>query len=248
MTNKQKPHPPKGKNNSGRSKAVKIQARQAERHTQDVVAISPKTLVRSILPDKYHCILKYTSSKTYTSSTGGIVGSTNTFRLNGLHDPDITGTGHQPYGYDQITPFYSSYTVKSCKINIIVTGVDDSSNYLAWMVQPQGSTTTLAGLSIETISEYDETNYLVLGQSSSGIPNQQVRLPTLNLPKLEGLSWQAYFGNSNYRASVGSNPSQGTSFVVGIGNAAGTTGKNATLTIEFLFDAYFEGRKSLPQS
>ncbi len=205
-------------------------------------------MIRSILPDRYHCVFKYCSSKQYSSSTGGIVGSTNTFRLNGLHDPDVTGAGHQPYGYDQITPFYASYTVRRAWATITVTGVDDSSTFLAYMIQPQGSSTTLAGLTLEQVSEYDETNFVVLGQSSSGVPNQQVTIPLIDLPKLEGFSWPAYYGNSNYRASVGSNPSQGSQLVLGVGNAAGTTGKVATLTIEIFFDSYWEGRKSLPQS
>jgi hypothetical protein len=34
-----------------------------------------------------------------------------TFNANGLFDPDQTGTGHQPLGYDQFTPDYNRYRV-----------------------------------------------------------------------------------------------------------------------------------------
>ena len=253
MTKTTLPTPPKtGKANrrvrpSPNNSSI-AQVRQIEQHTQLRTNVAASSMIRSIIPDKYHCTLKYCSSKQYTTGTGGIVGTTNTFRLNGLYDPDTTGVGHQPYGFDQITPFFSSYTVRKVWIAITVTGVDDSSTFLAWMVQPQSSTTTLASTTLEQVSEYDEMNFVMLGQSTSGVPNQQVTLPPIDLPKLEGLSWQAYYGNSNYRGLVATNPAQGSQFVVGIGNAAGTVSKVATLTIEIFFDAYFEGRKSLPQS
>jgi hypothetical protein len=223
--------------------------RRVEQHAVDVTRIPQSTMVRSIIPDRYHCVLKYCSTKQYTSGTGGIVGTTNTFQLNGLYDPDITGAGHQPYGFDQITPFFSVYTVRRAWATITISGVDDASTYLAWMIQSNNSSSTLASSTLEQVSEYDEMNFLLLGSAVSGIPNQQVTIPILDLPKLEGLTWDAYLGNANYRALTASgNPSAGTKLVLGVGNAAGTVSKVATLTIEIFFDSYFEGRKSLPQS
>lgn len=37
----------------------------------------------------------------------------NTFNCNSLYDPDQSGTGHQPSGYDQISAMYSRYVVLS---------------------------------------------------------------------------------------------------------------------------------------
>lgn len=45
--------------------------------------------------------------------------STKVFRGNSLFDPDYTGTGNQPYGYDQLcssTTFFNNYNVRSSKI------------------------------------------------------------------------------------------------------------------------------------
>jgi len=38
------------------------------------------------------------------------------FSANGLYDPDITGTGHQPMGFDQMMAFYNHYEVIGAKI------------------------------------------------------------------------------------------------------------------------------------
>lgn len=40
------------------------------------------------------------------------------FRGNSLFDPDFTGTGHQPYGFDQWNNFYERYTVVGCSIRV----------------------------------------------------------------------------------------------------------------------------------
>jgi len=43
------------------------------------------------------------------------------FRGNSLFDPDETGFGVQPYGYDQTTAIYSSYMVLASKITVFFT-------------------------------------------------------------------------------------------------------------------------------
>lgn len=40
------------------------------------------------------------------------------FNLNSLFDPDRTGAGHQPMGYDQLTPLYNKYRVYSVDYDI----------------------------------------------------------------------------------------------------------------------------------
>jgi len=42
----------------------------------------------------------------------------NVFRGNNIYDPDKTGTGGQPLGYDQIAPFFGRYCVTKSRINI----------------------------------------------------------------------------------------------------------------------------------
>lgn len=45
------------------------------------------------------------------------------FSANGLYDPNITGTGHQPMGFDQLSAIYDHYLVRGAKITVtFVTG------------------------------------------------------------------------------------------------------------------------------
>lgn len=43
------------------------------------------------------------------------------FQLNSLWDPDTTGAGHQPYGYDEVTDFVTQYRVIACKWKLVMS-------------------------------------------------------------------------------------------------------------------------------
>lgn len=47
--------------------------------------------------------------------------STYQFRLNSLYDFDLTGTGHQPYYFDQMMAVYDHYTVIGTKVTVTWT-------------------------------------------------------------------------------------------------------------------------------
>lgn len=60
--------------------------------------------------------LPYVTSALVDPGAGTI--GTYVMRANSLFDPDVTSTGHQPRGYDQVMPFYNHYTVLGSKITI----------------------------------------------------------------------------------------------------------------------------------
>lgn len=54
------------------------------------------------------------------------------FRLTSLYDPDLTGTGHQPRGYDQLSTIYTGYLVLGVKYDIeLVYNTDADSGGVA---------------------------------------------------------------------------------------------------------------------
>lgn len=50
---------------------------------------------------------------------------------NGLWDPDISGTGHQPIGFDQMMLFYDHYTVIAAKIKVFIQNESDQHPIIA---------------------------------------------------------------------------------------------------------------------
>jgi len=209
----------------------------------------PRTIqLREIMPSKRFATLKYCSSKSYSTGASGITGSAQIYALNGLYDPDVTGVGHQPYGYDQLMTFYDIYTVRSVQINFTIVGSEDPGNFIAWLVKPYFSGATIASSTLESVSEVELSHFAMLNPSTSAVPSQQIRLPRINLPTLEGMPWESFVGNNNYRAANSGNPSYTSQLHVALGNASGLATKTATIITEIYFDGFFESRTNLPQS
>lgn len=53
------------------------------------------------------------------------------FSANSLNDPDVTGTGHQPYGYDQMGLFFGRYCVTYSTIKVIFSATDTGADSLS---------------------------------------------------------------------------------------------------------------------
>lgn len=72
----------------------------------------------TVLPDTYFCKLVYYEHVTGVGD-GGLTSLRYRFRGNSCFDPNATGVGHQPLGFDQLcsaTAFYSNYRVMGSKL------------------------------------------------------------------------------------------------------------------------------------
>lgn len=67
----------------------------------------------TMMPDRLMVKLKFNSERGVNTGTGNAV--THTYAINSAYDPDFSGTGHQPRGFDQWSNFYARYKVHGCK-------------------------------------------------------------------------------------------------------------------------------------
>jgi len=67
---------------------------------------------RQLFPPQYRCTLRYHEITTV------VPGAVTYYQVkcNSLYDPNSTGTGHQPQGFDQLMGLYDHYTVLKSKI------------------------------------------------------------------------------------------------------------------------------------
>lgn len=70
----------------------------------------------SALPPKMSTTLRYVEAFALNPAVSS--NAQYVFSANGLWDPNITGVGHQPRGFDELMKFYGNYFVKGCKITI----------------------------------------------------------------------------------------------------------------------------------
>jgi len=105
----------KGKRNPKKGKVDSI--------TQDVGLVGRNILAPTVvrlralgLPAEFRMPMRYVESITLVAATGSL--GIYQYRTNSLFDPNFTGTGHQPYGFDQMKTYYASYLVTSSKASI----------------------------------------------------------------------------------------------------------------------------------
>ncbi len=73
------------------------------------------------IPDSVRTTLRYSvvNSAVHSSGTAQIY----RFRGNSVYDPDYTGTGHQPVGFDEFSAFFQYYRVVASKIILIISSI-----------------------------------------------------------------------------------------------------------------------------
>jgi len=157
------------------------------------------TLVNTSLnPTPARFITKHKYAEAVTTGTAGL----NTYRwnLNSLYDPNRTGLGHQPYGYDQIGILYNRYRVISCKY--VLSAISTDAN-IAVAVLPSND----AAPPITNVSEARENprgKYIV--QNPGG--TLKVLKGNVYLPALTGRTKTQYMSGEQYQAQTGASPTE----------------------------------------
>lgn len=76
-----------------------------------------RSVIRSPgMPEQLFVKLNY--SQEVSTTVGTAVFLYHDFKINSLFDPDYTGVGHQPIGFDQYSAFFKKYRVYGMKYNI----------------------------------------------------------------------------------------------------------------------------------
>lgn len=94
------------------------------------------------------------------------------YNLNSLYSPRSSG-GHQPYGYDQMTPLYARYKVLSVRVHItmLANKVTSYDTGFVYVVQPPSAAYTISSIDAALISE--KPGATILHTGSSPIPHVQ---------------------------------------------------------------------------
>jgi len=130
----------------------------------------------------------------------GIVAySDQVFRLNSVFDPDFSGVGHQPRGFDQWSQVYNQYRVSRCDVNILVRQRASHGINVRAIANNQS-----ASLGPDfNLGEFMAHTYL--GQTSSNTRPLQRKL-SYQPHKVLGNTWTQYIGSNNTSAITTTNP------------------------------------------
>lgn len=133
------------------------------------------------------------------------VGSYSQYRFqSSCHDPNLSGTGHQPLWWDQYKFMYNNYRVHGFKYNIRLVNDRDSSTFVACNVQ---SSSFVASSSIQTeIERLTNRGHGVIHKY--GNHDQKMFRGYVDVAKVEGLSKKDFGGHEAYEGSVNADPAK----------------------------------------
>jgi len=212
----------------------------------DALHIDRLACGRGAFPPQLFVKLRYTD---FLSSSAdnltGLTGSETAYRLNSLFDPYFSAGGHQPLGFDQLTPIYGQYTVYKVDVQVRVTSYSGSGDpFLAVNVRPSTSTYVLSGL--KNAGELlEQPNNTVLDGTFKQSWNQ-----TFWIGQVEGLPNKKIMTENNYSAQSGVSPSSTPylSLAVGTYQTPASSTNTVWYNISFVFHARFSNQNPLAQS
>lgn len=128
---------------------------------------------RQLITNRFTRTLRYNTS-VVLNPTAGVVAYHN-YSANGLYDPDLTGAGHQPLGWDQmIGVFYDHAVVIGSKITLNVCPQSGTSSGISLVGVDLRDTTGYALSKTETI-EQGRSVWKMTGGTTGGRPQTIVR-------------------------------------------------------------------------
>lgn len=108
------------------------------------------------IPEEMFIKVKYTTGSITLNGLAGVP-QNYTMRGNDCFDPDLTGTGHQPYMADQMFALYSRYVVHASKIRVRASC--GSTNEVKLLVRPSLSNAAVGNYELE-VERPDSKNCL----------------------------------------------------------------------------------------
>lgn len=159
---------------------------------------------RPYVPDKtYTKVVYYASGHTIDPGVSGAAVSYD-YGANCLYDPNITGVGHQPTGFDQMMAFYNKYYVTRCKAIVAFRGTDATYNTTVGLYVSRGSFPTDL---VEIIENGNGSNGLLLPASSTYSNGCTAVLSVdIDVPKEFGVTKTNYLNQLDMAGTVSSNP------------------------------------------
>lgn len=205
-------------------------------------------LMKSPIPIKYTGRFRYAQTISLATGTAGVLGTQQIFRLNNLFDPDYTGSGHQPYGLDQVGPLYGKYQVNSVKVTLMWHTSGGAAELMGcYKCQVNTNAGNLTGISCDYATEQPQTaTCLISGDGNLRVVEQNF---TVQLHKLFNVTKSEY-KDSNYIADGygASYPESTAQLLISVGSPAGNAGQTIVCQVILDYNATLFGRIDQAQS
>jgi len=183
-------------------------------------------------PDQLRCVLKYKENG--ISFTGSLTPAAQVYRLNSLFDPNLTGVGHQPNNFNQLTAMYSQYVVTAARLTaqVMNEGTVEADCVICY-TDVNTSTQT-----VENLAESRWSKNICAGQVNSGTSVKTFTPGVVLIPMLMGE--RDLNTDPNTYANVGANPADPAYAIFKLASADGVTNTKVIVNFQMEFDCTFK--------
>lgn len=202
----------------------------------------PYTLVNKgpdPIPDVYSTKLKFAQ----VNSNVGSLSLAQIYAGNGIFDPDITGVGLQPKGYDELSILYKRYRVKGSRITVNICNNQTTAMQIVLFPDLEG----IAFASPDDALTAPYSKQVFLAQNGAGSSSQKI-VHYMNTQRITGdrVTDDALEGLTG-NIGTGANPTKVWYWqIFGIDSIGNTTNVQYSTVIEYYVD--FFDRKDLDMS
>lgn len=180
------------------------------------------------------------------------------FAGNSLYDPDISGTGHQPLGFDQWSAFYNKYCVTGSKIRAVYTLTTTSTVAqqsvkfcLVPLASDVDSSVITSATDITQVIEQRGAKWrqgnVVTALPSAILSNYLPTYKVDGVPKMKITIDNEYTGLTG-NTGVGTSPGNLTRWILGVQSVDDTSNLAGFLTVDIVYYAKMYDKKALNQS
>lgn len=152
------------------------------------------------VPDKIIVKLPYSELVTFGDALGV---QDYVFNLNSIYDPNRTGVGHQPLGYDQWAQFYNRYRVLGAKV--VVQANNNATVGTTMSIIGNNSAGLILGS--DATMEQQHMKRMVLSSGQGG-KNAGTLVKYFSNARVTGVSNYVYRSSDQYQAQFGANPTE----------------------------------------
>jgi len=158
------------------------------------------------LPDRLRLKLIYRESLSWSQASGNL--ADNVYRGNSIFDPDLTGTGGQPFLFDQWATLYGLYTVSGSSIEVVSMNNAGTAATQRHGITPT-TTSTVFGTTDQELAEerpYSRVVTPIAGGDAGAVTGSTRNKHYMGTAKINGLPKRNVDTDPNLSSLVSTNP------------------------------------------
>ena len=186
---------------------------------------------------------RYSEAVTITSNAVQGALGTHVFSANGAYDPNVTGVGNQPRGFDELMALYDQYTVVKSSINVRFMNQGNSRPYVGIMVRDTNSVSS----TVTDMMEYGDSKVsaLPLQRLSEDKPGGFI-MSSCDVAKFSGS--KDVLDNPELKGGAAKNPDEGIFYHICAGSVSDSAAQSVDALVTVTYEVVLHEPKLPPPS